>query len=74
MVATPEELYARAEMIVKVKEPQPAERPLLRRGQIVFAYFHLAADRQLDRGRCSSRARLPWPTRRSATTTAGCRC
>jgi alanine dehydrogenase len=46
MVATPEELYARADLIVKVKEPLPPERRLLRRGQIVFAYFHLAADRQ----------------------------
>jgi alanine dehydrogenase len=41
------ELYGLAELIVKVKEPQPGEIPLLRRGQIVFTYFHLAADRQL---------------------------
>jgi alanine dehydrogenase len=41
------ELYGRAELVVKVKEPQPGEIPLLRRGQIVFTYFHLAADRQL---------------------------
>ena len=34
-------------MIVKVKEPQPGEFRLLRRGQIVFTYFHLAADRKL---------------------------
>ena len=34
-------------MIVKVKEPQPGECRLLRRGQIVFTYFHLAADRKL---------------------------
>jgi alanine dehydrogenase len=47
MVASPQDLYGRADMILKVKEPQPAERPLLRRGQIVFCYFHLAADRQL---------------------------
>jgi alanine dehydrogenase len=46
LVATPAELYALAEMIVKVKEPQHDERPLLRRGQIVFCYFHFAADRQ----------------------------
>ena len=42
-----EEVYGRAEMIVKVKEPQPGEFRLLRRGQIVFTYFHLAADRKL---------------------------
>jgi alanine dehydrogenase len=34
-------------LIVKVKEPQPAEIPLLRRGQILFTYLHLAADKAL---------------------------
>ncbi|HWJ69670.1 MAG TPA: alanine dehydrogenase [Sphingobium sp.] len=38
------DIYARAEMIVKVKEPQPAERAMLRPGQIVYAYLHLAPD------------------------------
>jgi alanine dehydrogenase len=47
LVGSPEELYGPAELIVKVKEPQPAEISLLRHGQIVFTYFHLAADRQL---------------------------
>jgi alanine dehydrogenase len=47
IVAAAEEIYGRSDMIVKVKEPQPAERPMLRRGQIVFTYFHFAADRQL---------------------------
>ena len=47
LVGSPGELYGRADMIVKVKEPQPDEIRLLRRGQIVFTYFHLAADRQL---------------------------
>ncbi len=47
LAATPEEVYARADMIVKVKEPQPCEYPFLRRGQIVFTYFHFAADRTL---------------------------
>jgi len=47
LVDSPSELYARAEMCVKVKEPQPGEIPLLRRGQIIFTYLHLAADRQL---------------------------
>lgn len=41
---TPEEIFARAEMIVKVKEPQAAERALLREGQILFTYLHLAPD------------------------------
>lgn len=39
------EIYALAEMIVKVKEPQTAERSLLRSGQILFTYLHLAADK-----------------------------
>ena len=41
------ELFARAEMIVKVKEPLPAEYKLLRKGQILFTYLHLAASRTL---------------------------
>ncbi len=40
-------VFAAAEMIVKVKEPLPAEYPLVRAGQIVFTYFHFAASRQL---------------------------
>ena len=47
MVSGPEEIYGRAEMILKVKEPQPAEIPWLRKGQIAFTYFHFAADRKL---------------------------
>ena len=47
LVAKAEEVFARADMLFKVKEPQPAEVALLRRGQIVFTYFHLAADRRL---------------------------
>lgn len=37
-------VFAAAEMIVKVKEPQPAERALLRAGQVLFTYLHLAPD------------------------------
>jgi alanine dehydrogenase len=40
-------IFARAEMIVKVKEPLQPERKKLRRGQIIFTYLHLAADRAL---------------------------
>ena len=39
-------IFARAEMIVKVKEPLPNERRKLRQGQILFTYLHLAPDRQ----------------------------
>jgi alanine dehydrogenase len=41
------EVFARADMIVKVKEPLKAEFPLLRKGQILFTYLHLAASREL---------------------------
>ena len=38
------EVFAQADMIVKVKEPQPAERQMLRAGQVLFTYLHLAPD------------------------------
>jgi len=41
------EVFGRADMIVKVKEPLKAEFPLLRRGQILFTYLHLAASKSL---------------------------
>lgn len=47
MLPTIEEIYAAAEMIVKVKEPIAPEYKLIRRGQVVFTYFHFAADRAL---------------------------
>jgi alanine dehydrogenase len=43
----PADIFARADMIVKVKEPQASEYPLIRPGQTVFTYFHFAADREL---------------------------
>ncbi len=47
LVPGPERIYGEADLVVKVKEPQPEEIPRLRRGQIVFAYFHFAASREL---------------------------
>jgi len=44
IVATPAEVFAAGEMIVKVKEPQAAERAMLREGQVLFTYLHLAPD------------------------------
>lgn len=44
VVDTIDEIYARADMIVKVKEPQAVERNLLRENQILFTYLHLAPD------------------------------
>lgn len=47
VVAKHEEVFERAELIVKVKEPMPEEYALLRDGQLLFTYLHLAADRGL---------------------------
>jgi alanine dehydrogenase len=44
LVDTAEEIFAKADMIVKVKEPQAAERKMLRPGQILYTYLHLAPD------------------------------
>ncbi len=47
IAGTAEEVFDGAEMIVKVKEPQPVECDMLREGQILFTYLHLAADKDL---------------------------
>jgi len=53
-------LFAQAELVLKVKEPQPAEVGMLHEGQTLFTYLHLAAEPEL--------------ARRSRTTRGGCRC
>lgn len=50
------EVFARADMVVKVKEPQPQECAMLRPGQILFTYLHLAADRTQAEGLIKSGA------------------
>lgn len=47
LVDTMEEVYARADMIVKVKEPQEREFALIRENQVLFTYFHFASDKKL---------------------------
>jgi len=49
IVATAAEVFGQAEMIVKVKEPQAAERKMLRPGQLLFTYLHLAPDAEQAR-------------------------
>lgn len=44
------EIWKRAELVVKVKEPQPAEIAQMRDGQVLFTYFHFAASRALTEG------------------------
>ncbi|HEX4575597.1 MAG TPA: alanine dehydrogenase [Gemmatimonadales bacterium] len=49
LVPRPGDVWARAEMVVKVKEPIEAEWPCMRPGQVVFTYFHFAASEALTR-------------------------
>jgi alanine dehydrogenase len=49
IVATPAELFARSDMVMLVKEPQPSQCGLIRHGQILFDYLHLAACEPLTR-------------------------
>lgn len=49
IIQSADELYQRAELIVKVKEPQPIECTRLREGQTIFTYLHLAPDPQLTK-------------------------
>lgn len=50
IVGTASEIFSRADMVVKVKEPQPSECAMLREGQILFTYLHLAADLAQTKG------------------------
>ena len=52
LVDDPETVFAESELIVKVKEPQPQEAALLREGQVLFTYLHLAAEPALARTLC----------------------
>jgi alanine dehydrogenase len=56
ILASPAEVFAAADMIVKVKEPQPGEIAMLRPGQVLFTYLHLAADRAQTEGLMASGA------------------
>ena len=56
IAATPGEVFARADMIVKVKEPQPSEIGMLRPGQVLFTYLHLAPDPDQTEGLVKSGA------------------
>lgn len=44
IIQTPDEIFAKADMIIKVKEPQPNECKMLRKGQTLYTYLHLAPD------------------------------
>jgi alanine dehydrogenase len=50
IVDSARDIFGQAELVIKVKEPQPPELALLRPGQMLFTYFHFAADETLTRG------------------------
>lgn len=56
ILPTIEEVYAQAEMIVKVKEPLEEEFPFIREGQLLFTYFHFASNRTLTEAMIRSKA------------------
>jgi alanine dehydrogenase len=49
IVASAKDVYGKAQMILKVKEPQKSECALIRKGQIIFSYLHLAAEPELTK-------------------------
>ena len=56
ILPTIEDVYAQADMIVKVKEPIAPEYPLVRKGQVVFTYFHFACEEELTHAMLKSGA------------------
>ncbi|MDE5888297.1 MAG: alanine dehydrogenase [Muribaculaceae bacterium] len=56
ILPTIEDIYARGEMIIKVKEPIAPEYPLVRKGQVLFTYFHFASDLELTEAMIKSGA------------------
>ena len=56
IINSPQEIYAIAEMIIKVKEPLAVEYPLIKGGQILFTYFHFAASKALTEAMMKSTA------------------
>ncbi|WP_027184495.1 alanine dehydrogenase [Desulfovibrio inopinatus] len=56
IISTPDEIYQKSEMVMHVKEPLPSEYDLIREGQIVFTYLHLAADEALTNALIKSKS------------------
>jgi alanine dehydrogenase len=56
MVSSGADVYARADLVLKVKEPLPEEWPLIRAGQTIFTYFHFAASQPLTEALLASNA------------------
>lgn len=56
IIDTAAQIYEKCEMVMKVKEPQAVEYPMMRKGQIIFTYFHFAAEEALTKAVIDSRA------------------
>ena len=56
VVASPEDIFKQAKIIMRVKEPQPFEFNLIRKGQVYFSYLHLAASKELTLALVKSKA------------------
>ncbi len=56
ILATADEVWAKADMIIKVKEPIAVEWPRMRKGQVMYTYFHFAADEKLTQAVMASGA------------------
>ncbi|EKK01627.1 alanine dehydrogenase [Rhodopirellula baltica SH28] len=68
LVASADDIFAKADLVVKVKEPQRSEYELIRPGQLVFTYFHFAADDTLTKAMLDSGATcLAYETLRDAS-------
>ena len=68
-------VFEQAEMVLHVKELQPAEIPRCSApDELLFTYLHLAPDPEQTRGLCGPPAQPASPTRRSRMPTAACRC
>ena len=73
-LADADAVFAAADMIVKVKEPQPVEIARLKPGQTLFTYLHLAPDPEQTEGLMQIRRHRASPTRPSPMRAAACRC
>jgi alanine dehydrogenase len=56
IVTSAKDVFDKADMVVKVKEPQAPERAMMREGQVMFTYFHFAAERDLTEGVIKTRS------------------
>ncbi len=59
MVASGRDVFLRSDLVIKVKEPQQEEFPLIRPGQLLFTYFHFAASRELTEAMKTSGGNMP---------------